>query len=203
MAIYEIKPMNTPEIAVNNYYPKLTEYGIEKPTNGVTITYHNTSVQKLYKIDTSEWKEYNGEEIILEIGKTIYAKGIDKNGKETINIAEYTSNLVYDELGLEAYDGNEETCVEVLKYETKKMYVDSAVQGNNFYIVFSTYNDAWCYPSITFYSSKGEELGGENYSSKDKYELQLEIPIETDYIEFHSDGASGRSAQMSIYEIRK
>ena len=106
--IHEVYVDNTPRILVDNKYAMLTSYGVEKPYSEITINYYATSERRLYKIDNGDWQEYKGT-IRLETGQTVYAKGIDKNGKETNQIPSYTSALPKDALRVAAYDGNEET----------------------------------------------------------------------------------------------
>ena len=88
-----MKVENTPVISNEKYYPKLTEYGVKQGYNEVTIDYYETSVQRLYKIDDGEWQKYKDQKIKLELGETIYAKGIDKDGVETRTISSYKSKI--------------------------------------------------------------------------------------------------------------
>ena len=83
-SIYEIQVGNEPVISMEKMYPNITEYGIEKGYNNITIAYNNTSVEKLYKIGEGEWNNYDST-VRLEIGETIYVKGIYKNG-DKINL---------------------------------------------------------------------------------------------------------------------
>ena len=138
--INEIRVANEPKINATSHYPKLTEYGVETSYNEVTIDYNPTSVQKLYKIDEGEWKKYNGETIRLEIGQTIYAKGIDKNGDETRIISSYTSAELADAIGLAAYDGVDETYANVGPKETKYMEIDESIKGKNIQLMGILYN---------------------------------------------------------------
>lgn len=47
-----------------------------------TIRFDSLYSQKLYKIDDGEWKDYRDTGIQLQIGQTIYVKGITKQGEE-------------------------------------------------------------------------------------------------------------------------
>ena len=106
--IREVNTYNQPELNINNYYPTITEYGVEQAYNEVTIDYFSTSVQRLYRINDGEWKEYQDKAIRLELNDKIEAKGIDKKGIDT-NVTLYVSELVNDALGPEAYDGDNNT----------------------------------------------------------------------------------------------
>ena len=109
-AIYEIEAYDTPVLHNEKYYPILTEYGVNKGYNEITIDYFSTSVQRLYRINAGEWKEYQNKAIRLEIGDTIEATGIDKNGVDT-RISSYLAILPSDALGVDAYDGKTSTFV--------------------------------------------------------------------------------------------
>ena len=106
----EIAPYSIPTIQEYKYYPTLTEYGVEAGYNEVGINYFQTSVDRFYRINEGEWKNYQDKLIHLEIGDKLEAKGIDKYGVET-NISSYTSNLPSDALGANAYDEDENTYV--------------------------------------------------------------------------------------------
>ena len=110
-SLYEIQPNTAPTIVGIKYNPTLTEYGIEAGYNFVTVGYFQTSVQRLYRINSGEWKSYQDKGIRLEIGDKLETKGINKYGVET-GISTYTAVLPSDALGPEAYDGNISTTVE-------------------------------------------------------------------------------------------
>ena len=109
-AIYEIEAYDTPVLHNEKYYPILTEYGVNKGYNEITIDYFSTSVQRLYRINAGKWEKYNDKSIKIEIGDTIEAKGIDKNGVDT-RISSYLAILPSDALGVDAYDGKNSTFV--------------------------------------------------------------------------------------------
>ena len=132
---YEIEAGNEPNIVSEQVYPNLTEYGVEKSFNNITINYYPTSVEKLYKIDDGDWTEYKGETIRLEIGETIYAKGIDKDGNETRVISSYTAVILADAIGAAAYDGNESTYYSNTGTSANRyMEIDPSVRGKQVYI---------------------------------------------------------------------
>ena len=106
--LYEISVFNNPVVNIQKVYPTLTSYGVEQGYDIAQINYFSTSLQRLYKIDDGDWINYQDKKIKLDIGKTIYVKGIDKNGIET-NVVSYKASLASDALPVSAYDGNEST----------------------------------------------------------------------------------------------
>ena len=108
IGINEVYLINEPTINVENIYPTLTNYGVEESYAKAKISYFETSIQRLYSFDNENWMTYPDKEIKMELGKTVYAKGIDKYGKET-TVVSYTSQLLTDTLGPNAYDGNNST----------------------------------------------------------------------------------------------
>jgi hypothetical protein len=131
-SVYEIQLVDEPTFNITNVYMLLTAdpiNAIKNPYQNINITYSNESVQKLYRIGTSgEWLNYSNSPIAVNLGETIYAKGIDQYGVETRIVSSYTVNMP-DALKKEAYDGNETT------YTTdagiKYIGIDSSVQGKN------------------------------------------------------------------------
>ena len=151
--IYEIRPYAETVISTEFTYPKLTEYGVEQAYNTATLTYFNTSVKRLYKINDGEWKEYKNP-IKLQLGETIYAKGIDKNGIET-KVTSYKSTIKKsDALGPEAYDGNESTYHRLAFKATVYLDVDESMQGKKYYINLVP---GWTYSpgNISYYNKEG------------------------------------------------
>ena len=130
--VYEIRPYSEAVISNTKYYPTLTEYGVEQGYNEVTISYFPTSVQRLYRINDEEWKEYQDKAIRLELNDKLEAKGIDKNGIET-EVTNYTAELPSDALRPEAYDGDKTTSTGDLK-SAVKIKVDESMGGKSAYI---------------------------------------------------------------------
>ncbi len=173
--IYEIQPANEAIINVNNHYPRLTEYGVEAPYSAVTIDYSVTSVQRLYKIDDGEWKEYNEGTIRIEIGQTIYAKGIDKNGDETRVISSYTAAIPTDAIGPNAYDGQDNTSDSIKGLtQIKYMDVDESMWGKNARVYIGSYANYGMnnYTYVEFLNEQGETI--------DKISLASHVPSKLD-----------------------
>lgn len=104
----EIQLVNEPKLTITHNYPKITNSGIEQFYDVVnSITYLNCK-EKYYKINNGEWKSYNNEPIKLNLGDTIYAKGINYLDNET-RMAQYKATLPRDAIGPLAYDNNTST----------------------------------------------------------------------------------------------
>ena len=203
MDIYEVMPTNEAIITKTQYYPKLMSYGVEAGYCIATISYDSTSVQKLYKIDNGQWQTYQNKAIKLELGQVLYAKGIDKNGKETKIISSYTATLPSGAVGANAYDGNEDTYVQI-RNTTKKIYVDETMIGKNVYfsIYASSYGSLY-YGYINFCKSDGTVIStpintaSTHNAWKQSYSGTYVIPNDTAYIEFVSiSNSSGNYVQI-------
>ena len=112
-------------------YPILTPDGV-RVINTVKINYNEQNSQKFYKINDSEWKKYDNEEITLNIGDCIYAKEISESGAESV-VTSYTYEERKNAIGKEAYDGNSDTYYENASNEGDDfiMYIDKSMRGRN------------------------------------------------------------------------
>ena len=168
----------------------LTEYGVEQGYCTASISYDSTSVQRLYKIDDEEWKTYT-KEIRLELGQTLYAKGIDKYGKEARIIPSYKSVLPSDALGVAAYDGNTSTGISIVQ-TSKRINIDNSMIGKKVNITHS--NNNWKI-TINLYSSEKELL--KTYSSVSyTSSTQFIIPEDVSYLII-----KGPTYTFNIYEV--
>ncbi|MDD2447951.1 MAG: hypothetical protein PHY91_09815, partial [Tissierellia bacterium] len=140
--LYEIYPSNEPTFTAVNKYILLhiDESKIEKqPYQMVSINYFETSVQRLYKVDgDTDWKSYNDQPIKLEVGKTIYAKGIDRNGYETRIITSHTA-AISDAITNAALDGNDTTYSGVGWMEIDSTLSNQKVQMHIYYAYANFY----------------------------------------------------------------
>ena len=130
--IYEIEPYNTPVMSNTKHYPLLTKDGVQQAYNMVTIKYFQTSVKKLYRINSGEWQVYPESAIRLDINSKIEAKGIDKNGVET-KISTYTASIPSDALDATSYD-NDNSTGHTFNTTSKKIYISSEMIGQKFNI---------------------------------------------------------------------
>ena len=103
--LYEVEIKNEPVINVEKVLPKLTENGIEKEHELISIDYFNTSIEKLYSMDGTTWKTYDGKKIKIYAGDTIYAKG--KDSKKETKVVSYISSLLADAMPNVCFDGDE------------------------------------------------------------------------------------------------
>ena len=126
--LIEISLEDEPEININHSYPKMTLNDVEKYYVTVTINYLENCIERLYKINDEEWKEYKDDNILLNIGDTIYAKGINQLGYET-DILEYNVEIPSDAIGPEAYDGDDTTSFTT--ESSAYMNIDNSVIGKN------------------------------------------------------------------------
>ena len=106
----------------------MTLNDVEKYYVTVTINYLENCIERLYKINDEEWKEYKDDNILLNIGDTIYAKGINQLGYET-DILEYNVEIPSDAIGPEAYDGDDTTSFTT--ESSAYMNIDNSVIGKN------------------------------------------------------------------------
>ena len=192
----EIGPYNVPVINATDVYPTLTEYGVEKGISNITIDYSYTSVKKLYKIDDGEWKNYDGP-IKLDANKTIYAKGIDKNGKET-PIPEYKSVLATDALGKEAYDGNNSTYTGVGGGSSsgyRKIHISPEMWGQNIEVLTSVYG------SVAQLNEAKETLNSTNVSAGygGKKTSKIQMVEGAKILEFRGGSSSNSLTVIEIY----
>ena len=196
LSIYEIGPEITPQITEIKHYPTLTQYGVRSGYSEITIDYFASSVQKLYKINEGEWKTYQNTSIDLELGETLYAKGIDQYGNET-NISNYVSELPKDAMAPEAYDNSMETLgfSDDLKPPlgtdgTAVLYVDETIYEKKVRIRM---NDQVGQPYLYIYNKLGEELYKLNLTNTD---TTITIPTGAHRIVFQRV-----YSYLSIYEI--
>ena len=168
---------NDPIINATKIYPKITQYGIENGYNEVTIDYFSTSVQRLYRINGQQWKNYMDKTIKLKIGDKLEAKGIDKNGVDS-NVVSYDSVLPDDTLGEEAYDADNQTYVDIGHSKHNIMDISDEMGGESFYISIlrDTGLDDFIY--LYFYDKKGNILNTIKWSRdySEYANLKIDIP---------------------------
>lgn len=136
MRVHEITVGNDPIISERKIYPKLTEHGIEVGYCMTSISYFYTSVQKQYKINDGEWKDYENKEIRIEIGDILYARSIDKNGTVSRKTS-YTASLPLDAVGPQAYDKNTSTYENLPSSGTSKVYLDDSIRGKKVHLILN------------------------------------------------------------------
>ena len=187
--VYEIRPYDDALIHETKMYPKLTESGVDQGYNTVTIDYFNTSIVRQYKIVPSgeneedyAWLNHPDTDLRLELGETIYARGIDKNATPTV-VRNYTSVLPSDALQPAGYDGNASTSA---SGNGTRIDVDSAMIGKKLSIRISGDGNKSPYYSTTqFKKADGTVIKSENYnSSTTPSTTQFYIPEETAYLSF-------------------
>ena len=197
LTVIEITICNQPIINVEAIYPELTKNRINDGYNYILINYFKTSMKKLYKIDDGEWQEYKDKKIKLNIGETIYAKGIDKNGKET-PIPEYKSVLATDALGKEAYDGNNSTYTGVGGGSSsgyRKIHISPEMWGQNIEVLTSVYG------SVVQLNEAKEVLNSTNVSAGygGKKTSKIQMVEGAKILEFRGGSSSNSLTVIEIY----
>jgi len=195
LTVYELKIHNYPIINAVNYYPTLKDYGVDAAYNEVTINYFQTSVQRLYKINDGNWKEYQNKPIRLEIGDTIQTKGIDKYGTET-NIITYESKLVSDALGPNAYDGSDSSTT--VFTSNVKLYVSEEMWGSRINYISNSGTVGGDYGRATYITAIGENGETLNEILTHNGSQYYTIPQNTKYIKFTSRYSYG----LTVYELK-
>ena len=194
--IHEIKTANEPTIEVTQHWPVLKSTGVSATYNTAKINYFNTSVQKLYKINDEEWKEYVSP-IDIKIGDILYAKGIDVNGVETRIVSQYTSTTTGDALGVKAYDGNNST------YESfsgsRILYIDENMIGKNFYFLIDSAVDTSDWAYVRLYKTDGSYTtlyGRTSWPGDSNWSYTGTIPTDASYLWF------GARRSISVREVK-
>ena len=198
--IYEVREYNTPVIKTTFNYALIKNTGIETPCTKVDVEYFETSVKRLYKINDGEWKEYKGT-IRLNIGETIYCKGIDENNGETI-ISSYSSTYKDDTLQPKAYD-NDKTSYEAITHgNTRVISVDSSMWGKNVLITLVSGNAGSGFKNkVECKDASGNVLNSFNVAySYEWTDKEFNIPENTSTLEFYAHSFDSRF-YMNIYEI--
>ncbi|MDF2865656.1 MAG: hypothetical protein K0R72_465, partial [Clostridia bacterium] len=190
--IYEIGPNNSPIINSIQYLPTLTNYKVENQYSTVTIKYFPTSVQRLYSFDGITWQEYKEQAIRVEIGQTIYAKGVDNNGNQTRTINSYTAAVRSDSVPLVGYDGNDATGYRVA---STYILVDPSMQNEDMRIRLATHSNGGAV-SINYLDINGNILLTKYYNTTATFTLIQKVPIGTVKIYI-----SMQTANATIYEM--
>ena len=182
--IYEIRHLNEPQYKVISNYTKITPDKVIVGYSDIEINYFDTSVEKVYKINDGEWKNYNSK-IKLEYGDTLYSKGKDKDGVET-PVSSYTSALPSDALGYNAYDDDTSS---YFTSSNSKIYLSEDMVGKNIAIkVVCGYAF-----NVDFYSDT-EKISSTNYVSTTR-NISIKVPENAKYIVFPS-------IYTKIYDIK-
>ena len=200
--IYEVREYNVPVIKTTFNYALLKNTGVEPANSYVEVQYAETSQRKLYKINEGQWKDYNGK-ILLNVGETVYCKGVDKDGKESI-ISSFTPNYADDALQSLAYDNNTNTFVTVNHGETKIIKVDETMWGKNAAITLKSENAGSGFKNqVECKDASGNVLSSFNVAYSYNWENKaFYIPENTITLEFTANNYDSRF-YFEIYEVRE
>lgn len=184
MNIYEMGINTDAEIECEEVYPMITDKNIEQAYYKINVKYYSTAVKKLYKInENGEWKNYTGE-IKLNIGDTIYSKGIDKYENENSK-GSYKADI-NNSVPKEWIDENESTSAGLSRFTRNKfLLVDESAIGKKIKMKANS-RTIWMY--IT--NKTGEETLFKNINGET-------IPEGTVKIEIYNPQSVG----VNIYEI--
>ena len=197
--LYEIEIKSKPQInVIQKAYPELSSVGVNAPYMKVTLSnFAQDNVEKvLYNKNNSSWKEYNGEEISLEIGETIYAKNKFKNGEES-EVVSQKCELESRAITQQAYDGSLTTYDNSGKINQgyKYMLVDQSTIG-----LTVEANLGWRYAQIRLLDENEEILYESDIPgvSNGKKTVSFEIVDKTKYLVLY---CSGPGDGALLYEI--
>jgi hypothetical protein len=198
--LYEIGISNEPTFTTTDGYMILTAdpaNAVRLPHQMVSISYFQSSIQKLYRIGTTgEWLNYINNPIKVDQGQTIYAKGIDQYGSETRIISSYTANVA-DALKVEAFDNNLNTST----YTKTDQYieVDTSMIGKT---IKCKWDMGEGIPGISFLNSQKAVISTFTRNSKINgvtlYTDIYTVPANTKYIKYFTQVAY---ASIRLYEI--
>ena len=201
--LYEIEIKSKPQInVIQKAYPELTSAGINVPYMKVTLSnIAQNSIEKvLYNKNNGSWKEYNGEEIKLEIGETIYAKNQFKNGGES-EIVSHKAELDSRAITEQAYDGSLSTYDNSGKIAQgyKYMLVDPSAIG----LTVEAYL-GWMYAQIRLLDENEEILYESEIPgvSNGKKTVSFEIVDKTKYLVLYCSNSGGDGALLYEIEIK-
>ncbi|MNV69460.1 hypothetical protein D3C71_1623720 [compost metagenome] len=172
---------------------------INKPYQMLTVNYFSTSVQRLYKIGSDgNWTNYSNQPVKVNVGETIYAKGIDKYGNDTRVISSYTANVT-DAITQEAYDGNDSTYITTISNTSLYMKIDPSMQGRQTRIKFYV---GYAGVRIKFLDINKNVLSEfyTNVSYNRQYDSLYTIPTNTVWLQYQFEYWD-RGSSATLYEI--
>ena len=209
--LYEIQVGMGVEITSNiESYPNLKENNIELGKVAINLKPEKNIERLMYKIDEEEWKDCT-RTLKVTGGNTIYVKGIDKDGKETL---EPSWKELPGLLSQNISDGNDNTYEAINTGENARLYTDSSAYGKNINIKLKTrygrgadyYGAGSNATHIYFYDLEGQKIenvgtdfqkaGGTTTAGVYSYT----IPENCSYIEFWV-GDGSYKPYMYLYEI--
>ena len=170
--IYEIETYNFPTITATQYLPEITRTKIENGYSTVTINYFYTSVQRLYSFDGINWQNYQDKPIRVEVGQTIYAKGVDKYGNDTILTPTYTAALRSDAVPPAGYDKNYSVGYRVTN---TYMTINSNMQEQNIRIRMTSHWNGGIVV-VRFLDANGVALSANTYNTYNTFYATLKVP---------------------------
>ena len=198
VTIYEINIANEPQIKHTEIIPKIYRDKIEVTYWEVSIKFNKTSVRREWQINDEGWKNYNGEIIKIKIGDTIQARGYDENGIQTRIISKDIASLKENSMGLEAFDGNDDTGWKYTYGSNKvgRVNIDNSMWGEKIRIKFNSNNMGYN-GGIKIYDKNNDLLSTIGIETG-TYDLIVNIPENAEYLQCFKENGGGI---VTIYEI--
>lgn len=200
--IYEVGVLGAEVVEDTYCYLKIDSNGFfEKDHKLITLKYNEVITEKLYKIGKTEWKEYV-EPVKLPIGETIYYKGKDAKGNESIQ-NQYTSISTETNIFTEnIYDGDESTYDYIRNGQNKRIDIDSSLWGKTISLTLKSNNAGSGFKNnVEMKDANGIVLNSHNVAKPYEWNKeQFYVPEGTVYLQFTANKFDGRF-NFYIYEI--
>ncbi|MDD3452964.1 MAG: type II secretion system protein [Bacilli bacterium] len=209
--IYELSVYNEPTFNATQYFPTITNLGMNSAYTNVSLNYNKTSIIKQYSLDEGiTWYNYMNQSFKLASGKKLLAKGYDKNNIMT-KLATYNAIDRANSLTPEAYDGDNSTYVgatcgsgsdtNICYSKDYYVAVDSSMYNEKIYMnVYSqrAYSNDYTKIIISAYNSSNTLINSAYIRESGTYT----IPDNTAYLQIHLEIRSGYGlTSVRIYEL--
>ena len=199
--ILDLDAPATPEITAGAGYPILTEYGVKLGSKSYIKYDNRDDITNYYSIDNgATWKVYKGP---FEITSgTIKAKSVKKESGLTIEATKKV-DMPSDALGIEAYDGDENTYVEAINATANKyINVSKELWNQKIYVKMSgaLAGNITLNADLIFIKEDGTEIS-KIQSGRGALSGEYQIPTGTSKIKIQLSYFSDQYGKARIYEI--
>ena len=199
--ILDLDAPATPEITAAAGYPILTEYGVKLGSKSYIKYDNRDDIINYYSIDNgATWKVYTGP---FEITSgTIKAKSVKKESGLKIEATKKV-DMPSDALGIEAYDGDENTYVEAINATANKyINVSKELWNQKIYVKMSgaLAGNITLNADLIFIKEDGTEIS-KIQSGRGALSGEYQIPTGTSKIKIQLSYFSDQYGKARIYEI--
>lgn len=206
--LYEIQPdRGVPQIVVSSEYPIIT---LNDGVIGkyVTLNQDAFATKSYYKVEDSEWKEYNGEQIKIEAEETIYARGSWGENIYTRIVSYKDSN---NSMPKEAYDGDDETFVKMHQNtppgtDTRYLSIDKSLWNKKIRIKCWQWGYGSYHGTISFLDKDDNVLTSYNIPYAVIYDEKYDVPENAVTLKYWSmfpgEAWSPDEGNAKVYEIQ-